>query len=354
MTVYSLLAPLFRIVGPESAHSLSLFALKRGLVPRRVEISDPILKVDLWGLEFKNPIGLAAGFDKNCVVPNEMLRQGFGFVEIGSVTPKPQTGNPRPRVFRLGEDQAVINRLGFNSQGSAIVAKNLLKARRKKVGIIGVNIGKNKSSKNAIEDYTQLLSSYADRTDYLAINVSSPNTPGLRALQKRKHLEDLLKAIKQTLKQSKLVTFPPLLVKISPDLSEEDKHSLAEVILDNKVDGLIATNSTIVRPNSLTSNNKNEIGGLSGQPLFDISTRVVNDFFRLTEGKVPIIGVGGVASGMQAYRKIRAGASLVQLYSALIYRGPSLITKINRELADLLKNDGFENIADAVGVDVIL
>ena len=352
MNLYSIFSPLIRLLDPELAHNFALTALKFGWVVETNWISDPILKTQLWGLNFRNPIGLAAGFDKNCEVPNQMLRYGFGFVEVGTVTPEPQFGNQRPRVFRLNKDRAVINRLGFNNKGSKVVEKNLLKARKKNLGVIGVNIGKNKSNINPIEDYTECFDYFADLGDYIVINVSSPNTPGLRSLQKEQSLTSLIKAIRRRRLNFNKALRTPILVKVSPDLSSEETTKLAEVFLKNRVDGIIATNTTISRPNGLKSEHKFETGGLSGQPLFDLSTSIVSDFFRLTGGKIPIIGVGGVSSGIQAYKKIRAGASLVQIYSSLIFKGPKVVKQINTELATYLRQDGFQNLTEAVGVDV--
>ncbi len=342
---------LMRFLDPEMAHSCTIFILKSGIVPKYNFSCDQALKNELFGLQFENPIGLAAGFDKNAEVPLQMLGLGFGFVEIGSVTPQPQYGNQKPRIFRLSANQAIVNRLGFNNEGHLVVAKNLGRVHEIKKGIIGVNLGKNKNSKDFIEDYKEGVRCFGKLADYITINISSPNTPGLRDLQARENLDVLLKEICETMSDLCADQVPPLLVKVSPDLDSQEKADIAELVVKYKVDGLIATNTTISRQGYLNIKNGMETGGLSGQPLFNISTEVVRDFFRLTQGQIPIIGVGGVANGAQAYEKIRAGASLVQLYSALVYNGPSLIREINSDLGKLLRNDGIEKISDAVGID---
>ena len=275
---------------------------------------------------------------------------GFGFVEIGSVTPRPQPGNPKPRMFRLSEDEAVINRLGFNSSGADAAALNLAgRVPGRSPGILGVNLGKNKESVNAAADYVLAATKLARFADYLVVNVSSPNTPGLRALQNRAELEAIVTAVDKV--RNTLATKPPLLVKIAPDLSEEAMTEIAEVAVSGLCDGLIVSNTTIARPLTLKSQHRGEIGGLSGRPLMETSTRVLFDMYRLTQGRVPIVGVGGVASGADAFAKIRAGASLVALYSALVYQGPGLIARIHRELLELLAREGFASPAQAVGAD---
>ena len=346
---YSALWPLLKCIDPETAHGLAVFALKRGLVPSCGCIDDPRLRQQLWGRDFANPVGLAAGFDKNGEVTDPMLAQGFGFVEAGTVTPKPQPGNPRPRLFRLVSDGAVINRLGFNGDGMEAVRRNLL-ARRSSAPV-GVNLGKNADSTDAAADYAAVARTFAGLADYLVVNVSSPNTPGLRALQSRDQLAGLLDAVKDAVAGVAPDNPPPLLLKVAPDLSEDDKRDIAEVALEKDLDGLIATNTTLARPEGLSGANRDEKGGLSGRPLFEPSTRVLADFHRLTQGRLTLIGVGGISSGADAYAKIRAGASLVQLYTALVYEGPDLASRINRDLGALLERDGFANVSDAVGAD---
>jgi len=348
--LYNLIGPLLRRIDPETAHGLAISALKLGLVARPAPVDDARLKQTLWGLDFANPIGLAAGFDKHAEVTDAMAGQGFGFIEVGSVTPRPQRGNPRPRLFRLPADGAVINRLGFNSAGHAQALENLLKAGPCTVPV-GVNLGKNKdtSAEDAIQDYIKGVQAFQGVADYLVLNVSSPNTPGLRALQGREALRELLLAVQGVLEGP---SPPALLLKVAPDLTGKDKEDIAAVALETGIDGLIVSNTTIARPEVLKSPHCNETGGLSGRPLFEPSTRVLEEFYRLTEGRLPLIGVGGVSSGAEAYVKIRVGASLVQLYTAMIYRGPGIAAKINRDLSALLQRDGFANVADAVGADV--
>lgn len=346
--LFCLAGPVLRALDPETAHRLTLVGLARGLVPPPPPLEDASLEIRLWDRDFPNPIGIAAGFDKNAEVPDAVLALGFGFAEVGSVTPLPQPGNPRPRVFRLPGDGAVINRLGFNSDGHEVVARRL-RGRRGK-GIVGVNLGANRDSADETADYVAGVTVMAALADYLVVNVSSPNTPGLRALQGRQPLQALLDAVLAARSATGVRT--PVLLKIAPDLTEEDKRDIADVALETGVDGLIATNTTIDRPPTLTGRHSGEKGGLSGSPLMAPSTRVLADMYRLTRGRLPIIGVGGVASGADAYAKIRAGASLVQLYTALIYTGPGLVNRIKRDLAARLKADGFASLADAVGADV--
>ena len=351
MNFFSIFSGLTELIDPEWAHSVAISALKMGVVPSQGRGFDPILSTRVWGLRFENPIGLAAGFDKNGEVACQMLSQGFGFIEVGTVTPLPQGGNDKPRLFRLPVDRGIINRLGFNNKGSEVVLENLINIKAPR-GIIGVNLGKNKDTKSHSHDYILGLLTLAKYASYIVINISSPNTPGLRAYQRKDILSDLLYVLGQELSKLKLEPRPPLLLKVAPDLTSEERYDIAQVVMESEVDGLIATNTTILRPNYLHGKNKSEVGGLSGEPLFDISTQVLADFFRLTGGSIPIIGVGGVSNGYQAYQKIRAGASLVQLYSALVYKGPSVVKRINEELAILLRNDGYENISEAVGADV--
>jgi dihydroorotate dehydrogenase len=349
MDYYKLAGPLVRLLDAETAHGLVVRLLRAGLVPGQPAYDPPGLAIRLWGRDFANPVGLAAGFDKNAEVPDAMLGQGFGFVEVGSVTPRPQPGNPKPRMFRLPEDGAVINRMGFNNQGLDAMARRL--AARPRRGIVGANLGKNKDTEDAAADYELGAARLAPLADYLVINVSSPNTPGLRALQGRDQLEGLVGRTRAALTKAMPQGAPPLLLKIAPDLAWEDLADIAAVALDGGLDGLIVSNTTIARPDSLKSPNAKETGGLSGEPLFESSTAMLRRVYELTQGKLPIVGVGGVASGSEAYVKIRAGASLVQLYSALVYHGPALVTRIKHDLADLLARDGFASVAQAVGAD---
>jgi dihydroorotate dehydrogenase len=339
---------------PETAHHAVLFALEHGLVGARREPDDPILKTRIMGLEFSNPIGLAAGFDKDARVVDAMLGLGFGFVEAGTVTPQPQRGNPKPRLFRLDEDEAVINRLGFNSGGVEAFAKRLAARyhRRRNSGIVGANVGKNRDTVDGAADYVAGIEAIAGLSDYLVVNISSPNTPGLRALQARAPIEDLLKRVLAArARNAPGGKKPPLLAKVGPDLSPEQLSDIAEVTLATGVDGLIVGNTTIDRPASLKSPQRFEAGGLSGAPLLQPSTECLATLYRLTKGRIPLIGCGGVASGADAYAKIKAGASLVQVYSALVFQGPRLANRIKRELAACLRADGFQSVADAVGRD---
>ena len=348
---FGLAGPLLRLLQPETAHDLTLWALRRGLAPRTSEPDDPRLATCFCGLELKNPVGLAAGFDKDAAVIGPMLGLGFGFVEVGSITPRPQPGNPKPRVFRLPEARAVINRLGFNSAGLD-VAEDRLRAWRAagRPGVVGVNLGKNRDSADAAADYAAGARQLAPSADYLVIHVSSPNTPGLRALQGRGELEAILARVRAALAEAvPQGRRPPLLVKVAPDLTPADLDDIAAVALAGGLDGLIATNTTIARPAGLTGAHRGEAGGLSGRPLFEPATGILAELHGRTSGRVPLIGVGGVASGADAYAKIRAGASLVQLYSALIYEGPALVGRIKRELAGLLARDGLASVAEAVG-----
>ena len=350
--LYHLARAVLTALPAETAHGLTVRALAAGLGPSAGDPDDPVLATTVAGLALANPIGLAAGFDKNGEVPDAMLRLGFGFVEVGSVTPRPQPGNPRPRVFRLRPDRAVINRLGFNNHGMEAVAARLARRGRDGPGVLGVNVGANKDAADRVRDYVTGIDRFARLADYLTVNISSPNTPGLRALQSRAALDDLLARVIAARDGAAAGGSPtPLFLKIAPDLTDEDARDIADVALARAVDGLIVSNTTLARPDTLTSPHRGQAGGLSGRPLFKASTRVLADMYRLTDGRLPIVGVGGVSSGGDAYAKIRAGASLVQLYTALVYEGPGLVGRIKRELASLLKRDGFASVAAAVGAD---
>lgn len=343
---YKLAGPLVRLLDAETAHGLAVRLLKNGLVPTPTFREYPRLRTTVLGLSFANPIGLAAGFDKNAEVVDAMLAQGFGFVEAGSVTPRPQPGNPKPRMFRLSEDRGVINRLGFNNQGVDAVAERL----RARValgpwpGVVGLNLGKNKDQTDAIADYVTGIERLSPFADYVVINVSSPNTPGLRALQARSVLAELLAAARVAAGSK------PLLVKIAPDLSDAEIDDVAFVALETRIDGVICGNTTLSR-DGLTGAAREETGGMSGRPLFERATRVLAAMHRALDGKLPLIGCGGVHDGASAYAKIRAGASLVQLYTALVYDGVGLVQRIAAELDALLARDGFASVAEAVGTD---
>ncbi|XP_029577594.1 dihydroorotate dehydrogenase (quinone), mitochondrial [Salmo trutta] len=346
-----------RIVGAETAHVMAVRLIGLGLVPLNRYQDPASLEVNVMGRKFKNPIGIAAGFDKHGEAVDGLYRLGFGFVEVGTITPKPQEGNPKPRVFRLTTDQAVINRYGFNSCGLA-AARERLKAREgtqvelTKAGLpLGINLGKNKLSQDAVADYLEGVRTLGPLADYLVVNVSSPNTPGLRDLQGKGELRQLLYKVLKERDALQGGSRPPVLVKIAPDLTAQDKQDIADVVTELGVDGLLVSNTTVSRPETLQDPQSKEVGGLSGQPIKELSTRTVREMYSLTKGKVPIIGVGGVASGQDALDKICAGASLVQLYTSLTYQGPPVVTKIKRELEQLLKEQGFTSISDAVGAD---
>ncbi len=315
-------------VPAETAHDLAIFALANGLAPKSSVKDDPRLAREVFGLKFPNPIGMAAGFDKNARAIDGLLDLGFGFVEVGTVTPRPQKGNPKPRLFRLSEDNAIINRLGFNNKGIEEFIENFKK--HKKNGIVGINIGANKDSKDMIEDYMVLIEQASELADYITINVSSPNTPGLRDLQKKEAMMELLSRIKKIHEAQK--RRPPLVVKIAPDLNDEEITAIAETALEIGIDGLIATNTTIARPETLQSANKNETGGLSGRPLTARSTEVIRKLKHASHGKLPIIAVGGIFNADDVKEKLNAGASLVQIYTGLIYEGPGIVDKIKKEL----------------------
>ncbi|CAD6184312.1 unnamed protein product [Caenorhabditis auriculariae] len=348
-----------RFIDGEKSHRWAVRAASWGLLPRwgwnRKEY--PELHCVLFGRDIKNPVGLAAGFDKNGDAIESLAEvSGLGMVEIGSVTPIPQPGNNRPRVFRLLEDEGVINRYGFNSDGVGRVQQRVRTARdswRSDWALLGVNLGKNKMSEDALHDYEIGINYFAPHCDYLVLNISSPNTPGLRSMQKKSDLEKLLLHAKKALDLHQLEKRPQMFLKIAPDLIESELKDIAQVVSNPKfgIDGLIISNTTISRPTSLRSENKDESGGLSGKPVGHLSTECIRTMYKLTEGKVVIIGCGGIASGQDAYDKIRAGASLVQLYTAIVFQGFPVIGKVKRELVQLLRRDGFANVSEAVGAD---
>ena len=343
---------LFRTIRPalfaldaETAHGLSLTALRAALLPR-VRI-DAALRVDLAGIAFPGPLGIAPGYDKNAEAPDALLRLGFGFAEIGTVTPLPQVGNPRPRLFRLVEDRAVINRMGFNNDGAEAVAARLAaraNANGGKPGIVGVNVGANKDSPDRIADYAAMVRRMAPLASYLTINISSPNTPGLRALQDEGALAALLDAVLE----ARPVGGPPVFLKLAPDLEPTDIDAICRLAIDRKLDALIVSNTTISRP-PLRSRHAAEAGGLSGEPLRDLALQRLRDFRSASGGEIALIGVGGIASAEDAWARIKAGASLIQLYSAMVYAGPGLPRAINRGLLRLMRREGFSAIAQAVG-----
>jgi dihydroorotate dehydrogenase len=343
---HDLVSAMLRRLDPEDAHTIALKALKAGLGPRDLAPADPILATEVAGLKLPNCVGLAAGFDKNAEVPRAMLRAGFGFVECGGVTPRPQAGNPRPRLFRLSEDRAVINRLGFNNAGLDAFAANLERARG--AGVIGANLGANKDSEDRINDYIVLLRRLWGQADFFTVNISSPNTPGLRTLQSGDALDEVLGRVAEARAELRKTREASLWLKVAPDLADADIEALAEAAGRYGFDAMIVTNTTLSRPDSLKSPQKGESGGLSGAPLFPLATRVLAAFHAAAPG-LPLIGVGGIGSGADAYAKIRAGASALQFYSAMVYEGPGLITRIKRDLAARLRADGFSSVAEAVG-----
>lgn len=342
---------LLRKLPAENAHKLTIKALGGGLGPKfRASISSN-LAINVGGLNLPNPVGLAAGFDKDCEVSTPMLAAGFGFVECGTVTPLPQHGNSKPRLFRLVEDKAVINRMGFNNAGLNKF-KNNLEKRKLKNGLVGANLGANKNSKNRVEDYAIGLKSLWGLSDYFTINISSPNTPGLRDLQNENAMEELLGRVSEVRAQlaGDRPSYP-IFLKVAPDLGLGEIERIVEQSRSYGINAIIVSNTTVARPSSLKSKYKIEKGGLSGQPLFDLSTETLRQFYAAAKGKIDLIGVGGVSNGLQAYEKIRAGASAVQIYSALVYEGPGLVNAINTDLLLRLKADGFKSIAEAVGKD---
>ncbi len=342
--------PLLRLVDPEDAHSLALAALRFAPLARP-PADDARLQVTAFGLSFPNPIGVAPGLDKNALVPDALLRLGFGFVEVGAVTPRPQPGNPRPRVFRLQADQAIINRLGFNSDGLDAVSARLA-ARAGRGGIVGVNLGTNKDSPDRGADYVTLIAALAPVVSYVTVNVSSPNTPGLRDLQQRAMLDDLLpRAIEARDRAAAAAGRKPLLLKIAPDLALGDLDDVVAVARARGVDGMIVSNTTISRPAGLRDAAAAQAGGLSGRPLFRRSTRMLAETFVRAEGRFPLIGVGGIDSGAAAFAKIKAGAGLVQLYTGLVYRGLDLVAAIKADLGNFLRLARYDRLDDAVGRD---
>jgi dihydroorotate dehydrogenase len=340
-----------RLLPPETAHRLAIRALAHRLVPGSSRDRWPRLATRICGLDLPNPLGLAAGFDKNAEALPGLARLGFGSIEIGTVTPRPQAGNPKPRMFRLPAEKALINRLGFNSQGLARVRARLA-VRDPGWGVIGANIGANRDAEDPVEDYVTGLNGLYGLVDYITVNVSSPNTPGLRRLQRRGHLDELLRALVNARSRLAGPAPPkPILVKIAPDLEADDERAIAEVVLDVAIEGLIVGNTTVARSDSLVSRHRHETGGLSGAPLLAPSTAQLRRLYRLTAGKLPLIGVGGIARGVDAYAKIRAGASAVQLYTAFIYQGPRVVSSALAELDALLTRDGHPDLGAAVGTD---
>jgi len=345
--MFSILRPFLFNIDPETAHDLAIKSLKFNPLPSKMfEVEDEqMLRVQLLGKNFPNPIGLAAGFDKSAEAYNSLLRLGFGFVEVGTVTPLKQFGNLKPRIFRLKDDEALINRLGFNNDGIEII-KNRIKLNDKK-GIVGVNIGPNKETKDQKKDFCLGLKNFFDIADYITVNISSPNTEGLRDFHEQEKLNNLLLALNKIKKENK--TDISLLLKVSPDIEDNHISEIVDVATNNDIAAIILTNTTNGNRDNLRSETKKEKGGLSGKPLQEISTNMIKKFYKQLNGKIPIIGVGGVDSGKSAYEKITAGASLLQLYTSFIYKGPSTAKDIKKGLIQILKTEGLNNIKEAIG-----
>ena len=345
--MFAFIRPYIFSLDPERAHNIAIKYLKYNFLPESFFAVDDeeILSIDLFGKSIKNPIGLAAGFDKSAEVYNQMFKLGFGFVEVGTVTPKKQYGNQKPRVFRLEKDLALINRLGFNNDGSEIVKSRIENNLPK--GLLGINIGPNKISTDMSKDFLECAETFFPLGDYITINISSPNTEGLREFHKKKFLKELLFKINEIRDNSNFKK--AFLLKISPDLAEDNINEIIELILEYKINGVILTNTTDRNRQDLSSINRNEAGGLSGKPLTGLSTKLIKRFYKDLKGKVPIIGVGGVDSGKSAFEKIAAGASALQLYTGMVYEGPTVVKKIKQELIKILNEQGFKNIKDAIG-----
>ncbi len=349
LTLFDLSLPLLRLLPPEFSHELTIQALEKGIYPKQKEEDSPLLKQEFFGLTFPNPIGMAAGFDKNGTVPNQLLKMGFGFVEAGTVTPEPQPGNPKPRLFRLPEEQAVMNRMGFNNKGFDELEEEFRFMERS--GVIGINIGANKTSTNPQEDYIKGLQQLNHCADYFTINISSPNTPGLRDLQSPKKLYELLSGIMATRGAMMSAGQPwrPILVKLAPDIVEADLPVIIDCLMENAVDGIIISNTTISRDGLRESALAGQAGGISGRPLFELSTQMLARVHLLTKGEIPLIGVGGIESEITALAKLEAGASLLQLYTGMIYQGPGLIHRIKDFLTDYMQDNDLTSISEITG-----
>ena len=347
--MFSILRPYIFSLDPEAAHDLAIKSLKVNFLPKSLFSvkNEELLETNLFNKKLKNPIGLAAGFDKSAEVYNALFKLGFGFVEVGTITPKRQLGNSKPRIFRLEKDQALINRLGFNNHGSEIVSQRI--SKNMPTGILGINIGPNKETKNKSDDfYTCLLKLYS-YADYITINISSPNTEGLRNFHEENSMIKLLEGLNKLKKDNKINK--SLIVKLSPDINEKDISTIVEIINKYKIDGIIVSNTTDKNRENLSDANKNEVGGLSGKPIKDISTNLIKKFYKETKNKIKIIGVGGIDSGNSAFEKIAAGADLIQLYTGMVYKGPGVVKEIKKELISILKNEKIKNISEAVGIN---
>ena len=347
--MFSILRPYIFSLDPEAAHDLAIKSLKINFLPESFfnVKNEKILETSLFNKKIKNPIGLAAGFDKSAEVYNSLFKLGFGFVEVGTITPKRQLGNPKPRIFRLEKDQALINRLGFNNHGSEVISQRI--SKNKPLGTLGVNIGPNKETKNKAEDFYFCLSKLYSHADYITINISSPNTEGLRNFHQETSMSKLLEGLNK-LKLKKNIN-KPLVVKLSPDIDEKDVSSIIEIINRYKIDGVIISNTSDQNRDKLSDIQKNEAGGLSGKPIKNISTNLIKKFYKESNKKIKIIGVGGVDSGRSAFEKIIAGASAVQLYTGMVYRGPGVVKEIKKELISILRNEKINNVSEAVGIN---
>ncbi len=343
--MFNFFRPFIFKFSPEVAHSLAIKALKLNNLTFNKSINSKFLEVEFCGKKLSSPIGVAAGFDKNAEVYNPLFNLGFSFVEVGTITPKPQYGNPKPRVFRLEEDEALINRLGFNNSGSDEISLRIKKEIKK--GFLGINIGPNKDSQNRIEDYLTCFRKFHMLGDYITINISSPNTENLRDFHNKDELNSLIKELKE--EKEKLNSKIPIAVKVSPDLNEEQIYSVAKILLEKKIEIVIISNTSDKNRENLNNINKLEKGGLSGKPIQEISNKTIFKFYKILGNKIKIIGVGGVDTGKAAFEKIICGATLVQLYTGMVYRGPGIASKISSELIDILKNKGFKNVSEAIG-----
>ena len=349
--MFTKLRPLIFKIDPENAHTLAIKSLKLNLIPSFLDTNkdDPIFKNKIFDKELANPIGIAAGFDKNAEVYNALFKLGFGFVEVGTITPLKQYGNPKPRVFRLVEDEALINRLGFNNHGAEIVKDRI--NRNNKLGLLGINVGPNKDSSDRLEDYLIGLRTFYDVADYITINISSPNTENLRTFHESSKLRDLLKSITQ--EKKKLKTGIPIVVKISPDINENQINIISEILLENDVSAVIISNTSEVSRDKLQNIQKYQKGGLSGKPIEEKSNKLIKKFFELLKGRIKIIGVGGVDSGKAAYNKIASGADFIQLYTGMVFKGPDIAGIIKKDLKELLIRDGVKNYSEIIGNKIL-
>ncbi len=343
--MFNILRPLIFKFSPEVAHSLAIKALKLNNIPYSKPKDNHILETTFCEKKLSSPIGVAAGFDKNAEVYNPLFNLGFGFVEVGTITPKPQFGNPKPRVFRLEEDEALINRLGFNNSGSEQISKRIKENNKK--GFLGINIGPNKDSTNRIDDYLICFRKFYNLADYITINISSPNTENLRDFHNQDELNSLIDKLKNEKKN--LNSNIPLAIKVSPDLNDDQINGVSKIIMEQEIGIIIVSNTTDKNRENLKNINKLEKGGLSGKPIEKISNEAISKFYKILKDKTKIIGVGGVSNGQDAFEKITSGATLVQLYTGMVYRGPRIASKISKELIDLLKNKGFKNVSEAIG-----